>query len=55
MSISIKEQLNHQVAIDRKIENDRKEAAIRAAQSGNIPAPKKSRGRPKGSGRTITT
>ena len=53
--ISIKEQLNHQVAIDRKIENDRKEAAIRAAQSGNAQTPKKSRGRPKGSGRTIAT
>ena len=55
MSISIKDQLNHQIAIDRKIENDRREAAIRAAQSGDIPAPKKSRGRPRGNARTTAT
>jgi hypothetical protein len=55
MSVSIKDQLNHQIAIDRKIEQQRKDALIRAAQAGGIQMPKKSRGRPKGSGRTSTT
>jgi hypothetical protein len=51
--MSIKEQLNHQIAINRKLDNDRKEAVARAANGAN--QPQKKRGRPVKNGRASTT